>query len=172
MAEFILDYTQEFFRGTDIRCRLKVSEDIPRLRVAAEQRHDVFLAVKEALNNAVKHARASEVQLQLDYSDSVFTVMLQDNGRGFAAAEMRGTGPGLENMRARAENLKGRFDLADRPRSRNGNPHGVQLYEWSHTKWRMNERQHPGCCSLRPASHLHPSIHHIMRIAVVKPHQD
>jgi signal transduction histidine kinase len=115
LADYILHYAEEFFRQTDVRCRLKVVGEVPALAIAAEARHHLFLAVKEALNNAARHSGASEVQLQMEYADGAFRIQVRDNGRGFRASEALARGRGLENMRSRLESLAGRWDLQTQP---------------------------------------------------------
>jgi signal transduction histidine kinase/streptogramin lyase len=115
LADYLLQYAEEFFRHTNIRCRLKVASEVPALAIAAEPRHHLFLAVKEALNNAARHSGASEVQLQIEYAGGVFRVQVRDNGRGFNGPEAVARGRGLDNMRSRLELLSGRWDLQTQP---------------------------------------------------------
>jgi len=55
-GQFAIDY----LRLADIRCRLDFPEQTPEREVSTDVRHNLFLAVKEALHNIVKHARARE----------------------------------------------------------------------------------------------------------------
>ena len=59
--------------------------EVPELPLSADMRHSLYLACKEALNNMVKHAGASEVSVRLDLADSGFTLAIEDDGQGFAA---------------------------------------------------------------------------------------
>jgi len=80
-------------------------------------RHNVFLAFKEALHNAVKHSGATEVLIRLAVKEKSFELTVEDNGRGFAAGERRkdiattsgraASGNGLENMQRRLMNIGG-----------------------------------------------------------------
>lgn len=115
LADYILQYAERFFRHATLRCRLKVLGDVPALPIAAEPRHHMFLAVKEALNNAARHSGATELELHVAFSEPTFAVTVRDNGRGFAAAEGQALGRGLENMRSRMEHLRGRFYLQTQP---------------------------------------------------------
>ena len=65
------------------RRSIDLPELLPPLTLSAEVRHNLFLAVKEALNNVVKHARATLVQVRLRLDESSFTLTLEDDGRGF-----------------------------------------------------------------------------------------
>ena len=65
---------------------------LPPLPLSADVRHNLFLAVKEALNNIVKHAQAREVRLRLIQEHGRLTLVIEDDGRGFddlAAASHR-----------------------------------------------------------------------------------
>jgi signal transduction histidine kinase len=115
LAEYILHYVEEFFRYSDIRCRFKLRDEIPAIEVAAELRHNIFLTVKEALNNAARHSGATEVLVQVEFANGVFAITVRDNGRGFDPIECAARNRGLQNMRARTEGLNGQFDLISRP---------------------------------------------------------
>jgi signal transduction histidine kinase len=64
----------------------------------------------ELLNNAVRHARATQVVVQLLRHPNSLEVMVEDNGRGFETPE-NGTGIGLRGVRARADYLGGRLHI-------------------------------------------------------------
>ena len=115
LADYILHYAEEFFRNTEIRCHFKVDENIPSIPIAADPRHHLFLAVKEALNNAARHSGANEVRLRLVFDRGIFKVVVEDNGRGFDVASATARGRGLENMRHRLEQLNGRLRIQSTP---------------------------------------------------------
>jgi signal transduction histidine kinase len=73
------------------------------------------MAVKEALNNSLKHAQAKEVRIGLAVTDSQVTITIADNGRGFVIGQARGKGNGLDNMRRRLEQIGGRLVLESEP---------------------------------------------------------
>jgi signal transduction histidine kinase len=66
----------------------------------------LFRAVQEALTNVGKHARASRVDVTLDWLEDVVVLRIADDGRG-AAATAVGDGNGLRGMRERAELVGG-----------------------------------------------------------------
>lgn len=76
----------------------------------------IFLTTQEALANVARHARATTVNIFLQYSSNRVTLTVQDNGRGFDSTnESLRVGHGLANMQARAESLHGTFDLRSVP---------------------------------------------------------
>jgi len=69
-------------------------------------RHDTFLILKEALNNIIRHANASQVTFRAGCKGRHCTLHLADNGKGFPVTELPASGPGgngLVNMRRRAQ---------------------------------------------------------------------
>ena len=74
----------------------------------------VFRMVQEALNNIVKHAAASVIDINLHYTDDLLSIMIDDNGQGFNIAENR-PGTGLQNIKKRATMLKGNVSISSTP---------------------------------------------------------
>ncbi len=69
------------------------------------------------MNNIAKHSGATEVWLRIHAAGGTLSIVLEDNGRGFAAAAANGAGEGLANMRRRMENIRGQFCCESRPGS-------------------------------------------------------
>ena len=79
-----------------------------KMNIAARQ--NIFSVFKEAVNNIIKHADASEVIISLDNTGSRFRMVIRDNGNGFDPAS-GGKGNGLGNMRMRAERMGGQLRI-------------------------------------------------------------
>ncbi|HAZ02638.1 MAG: hypothetical protein A2W95_08685 [Bacteroidetes bacterium GWA2_40_14] len=82
------------------------------------QRTKIYLyrIVQEALNNVIKHAKASQVLIQLTDTNSNLVLMIEDNGKGFNYdTNNLGLGKGLFNMRERSILLNGTFDVETFP---------------------------------------------------------
>ena len=77
---------------------------------------ELFLIINEALNNALKHASASQVSVRIQPENENVVLEIRDNGRGFDPARALG-GMGLENMRQRAAELGGQFTITSQPGS-------------------------------------------------------
>jgi ligand-binding sensor domain-containing protein/signal transduction histidine kinase len=117
-------YAENFLHMAQVQCRLQLPPVVPEVSLRTDVRHGLFLVVKEALNNVVKHAGATEVQVRMDVLPEEFCVSLRDNGKGFAVPPLAAGGPaggalasgdGLDNMRHRIENLGGRFEIFSQP---------------------------------------------------------
>jgi signal transduction histidine kinase len=117
IATYIAAYSQDFLSGAGIACRWHFPLDLPAWPVSAEKRHNLFLACKEALNNVVKHAGATQVTITISASPSEFILVVEDNGKGLPA-EPRPDGiggNGLNSMRQRMEKIGGRFEISNAP---------------------------------------------------------
>ncbi len=111
LANYIFHYAQEYFQDTGVRCRLDLPPDLPDQRISTEERHHLFMAVKEALNNILKHAAATEVRVGLALTDEEVTIEITDNGHGIAEGRPDPTGEGMTNMRERLGKIGGEFKL-------------------------------------------------------------
>ena len=115
LANYIFQYAQEYFQDTGVSCRLDMPAQLPDQPVSTEARHNLFMAVKEALHNTLKHAQAKEVRIGLAVTEGGVTITIADNGRGFVIDQTRGKGNGLDNMRQRLEQIGGRLVLESEP---------------------------------------------------------
>jgi signal transduction histidine kinase len=109
LVDYIAHFASELFEGTATRCRLDLPHDLPSRPLPPELRHNIFLIVKEALTNALKHASAREVNVQAKVAAGALEISIQDDGKGFTppAPKVEGKRHGLENMRHRAETIGG-----------------------------------------------------------------
>jgi signal transduction histidine kinase len=125
LATYLEKFAQDWLATAGIRCRLDLPLQFPEWRLASEMRHNVFLAFKEALHNAVKHSGAAEVLIRLAVQEKSFELALADNGRGFAIGEKAkavssaqgrvASGNGLENMRRRLTAIGGSCEIKSAP---------------------------------------------------------
>ena len=116
LVEYLTQLARELFEDTGIRCRFQIQEDLPALPLPPEMRHHLFLTVKEALNNTLKHARATEIVLGAATAGRQVELFIHDNGAGFDAAAAAGSERnGLKNMRRRIETLGGRLMVETKP---------------------------------------------------------
>jgi ligand-binding sensor domain-containing protein/signal transduction histidine kinase len=115
LANYLVQYVQEFFRYSHVVCRLDLPAELPDWPVSAEVRHNVFLVVKEALNNVARHADASEVGLELHLTNSTLCIAVRDNGHGFSPGKPPQRGNGLQNMAQRLQQLGGCLRVESAP---------------------------------------------------------
>ena len=101
MVAYIRSYAIEYFENTGINCTVNIAADLPNIAVNGAIRRNVFLVVKEALNNVLKHSKATEVILVLKKEHTIISLLIQDNGTGIDFENLRRFGNGLKNMKAR-----------------------------------------------------------------------
>jgi ligand-binding sensor domain-containing protein/signal transduction histidine kinase len=115
----ISHHAGEFFSVSGISCEVIVPEQIPRRHISAGMRHNLFLAVKEAANNAAKHAQATRVLIRIFVRPAELEILVSDNGSGFETEALVETGSdrskraghGLINMRERLSTIQGRCEI-------------------------------------------------------------
>jgi signal transduction histidine kinase len=116
-----LDYLGQFalnFLGTaGIECELVLPENPPALPLPSRTRHHVFLAVKEALNNIVKHAGATRVGVKFHARETEAVLQVEDNGRGLGETPAPAGADGLRNMQARMQEIGGGCRIENAPGS-------------------------------------------------------
>ena len=116
LMDYISAYAEDYLRVADVRCRMDLPLELPATRVDAEVRYNLFLALKETLNNIVKHAQATEVWLRLRLAPGRLTLEIEDNGKGLqsagsAAGERLSSGSGLGNLEKRLASVGGRCEI-------------------------------------------------------------
>jgi hypothetical protein len=114
-ARHACKYAQSFFANTPIHCRLDVESDIPPLPFDLPVRRNLFLAVKEALNNAAKHSGATELFLRIHRQGAEVVVSVEDNGKGFDPAMVSPERNGLTNLTQRMAEIGGASEVASEP---------------------------------------------------------
>jgi signal transduction histidine kinase len=116
LVDYIAHFANELFDGNTTHCRLDLPHDLPALPLPPDMRHNIFLIVKEALTNALKHAGAREVQVHAKVFGRMLEIRVADDGKGFAPeASAEGRRNGLGNMRRRAAAIGGTLDFESKP---------------------------------------------------------
>ena len=116
LVEYIAHFANELFDGQQTRCRLDLPQDLPALPLPPEVRHNIFLVVKEALTNVLRHSGAREVSVQARANGLLLEISVKDDGRGFdTGAPPQNLQDGLANMRRRAEAVGGKLTLESAP---------------------------------------------------------
>ncbi|HYV27652.1 MAG TPA: ATP-binding protein, partial [Candidatus Eisenbacteria bacterium] len=88
--------------------------DITRkLNLGADVRRQVFLVFKESINNIVRHAACSHVDIDLRVKRDLLILSIKDDGRGFDPAQ-ESDGHGLVSMQTRAKEMGGTLKISSR----------------------------------------------------------
>jgi signal transduction histidine kinase/ligand-binding sensor domain-containing protein len=111
LIAYLHHYAVQYLKSTAIRCRFESPETVPDFSLSAEVRRHIFLVVKEALHNVVKHSDATETTVRCSFGEGTMEVSVEDDGKGFPLEQISRIGNGVLNMRKRIENIGGTFAI-------------------------------------------------------------
>ncbi len=100
----------------EISTQVEISEEIARLKLPMDLRKNLFLIVKEAVNNTLKYSGATELRVHIFKRGDKLFLIIRDDGRGFDIREAK-EGNGMDSMRQRAAASGGSFSIATQPGS-------------------------------------------------------
>ncbi len=103
-------YTMEYLSQNGIACKVETIEPFAETPVNGEFRRNIYLTVKEALHNVVKHAQATTVHITIK-TGGALTMGIQDNGIGFDQKHIRPFSNGLTNMEMRIKEIGGKISI-------------------------------------------------------------
>lgn len=110
LLSYTRSYAVVYLSQNGIDCKTEMPDSFPSVFVSGEFRRNIFLTIKEALHNVVKHAQASEVNLTVSINHQL-SVILKDNGIGFDKNNIRLLSNGLSNMESRVKEIGGNFEI-------------------------------------------------------------
>jgi ligand-binding sensor domain-containing protein/signal transduction histidine kinase len=111
LVEFLCDYIERFLTPAGIHYRLDIPADLPPVPIQSQTRHHFLLAVKETINNAVRHASAKLLMVRLTIEGGLLTLVISDDGIGFDVQHARPGGNGLDNIQNRMASVNGRAEI-------------------------------------------------------------
>ena len=109
---FIQKQGNTIFKETNITFSMIIPLEIPKVFFSSNQRKQIYLAVKECFNNAIKHSYATKVTCKIVFNGKLFFEIM-DDGIGFDVTEKMsaGVGEGLKNLQYRLHNVKGELEF-------------------------------------------------------------
>lgn len=110
LISYIRAYSLEYFDGTSIDCKVITPDEIPEKELTGDKRRNIFLCVKETLNNALKHANATQVTITIETHTGLL-ISIKDNGKGIDLDKIRQFGNGLKNIKRRMESIGGSLTI-------------------------------------------------------------
>lgn len=108
LVDFVAQFAQEYLALANIRFRTEIPEQLPGLSLSSTARHEVFLAVKELIHNAVRHGQPTVVFLRVECASEWLVLEIEDNGCGFNTDETA-QAHGLSNVVERMKQIGGEF---------------------------------------------------------------
>jgi signal transduction histidine kinase len=114
LADYLSGFAGDFLLHSGLACRFKVPVTFPPVSLDGQVRHGLLLAVKESLNNLVRHAAATQVEFGMGLVEGVLEIVIRDNGKGFDVSA-GADGHGLKNLPARLAKLGGSSQVHSLP---------------------------------------------------------
>lgn len=108
----INDLVKEMSQHSGIHMIFNSSSDVDD--ISMEQKLAIFRIVQEQVNNILKHAQATEVNISLLKQHTVTSLTIKDNGKGFTPNE-NAKGIGLNNIEARVKAFSGTVEIIAAP---------------------------------------------------------
>ncbi|HVU34436.1 MAG TPA: ATP-binding protein [Opitutaceae bacterium] len=115
LPAYFSSYAQRFLEPAGIQCRLDIPADLPDTSLSSSVRHNLFLALKETLNNVVRHARATEVVFRIRVEPAGVRLVVIDNGVGADLGAVGAAGEGLASLRSRLRGIGGSAEITSDP---------------------------------------------------------
>lgn len=112
--QYVVFYADAFFKKTNTKVVINKKIDQLDVKIGSEVRRNLFLCVKESLNNIYKHSNAENVEFEFSLKNNDFIMKIKDDGIGIADENIIGNG--LNNMKRRMENVLGDFDVISNDR--------------------------------------------------------
>jgi signal transduction histidine kinase len=107
---FIRQYFAQLFEPLPYHAEIIFPASIPDIAVKGSIRRNIFLSVKEALNNVLKHANADRVELNVQLHQDKLIIGIKDNGTGFPDNPAdKFFSNGLKNMQRRIDQINGKL---------------------------------------------------------------
>lgn len=103
-------YAAELFDNSETNCHLRLEENGGNKKLSMEQRRDVYLIYKEALNNIHKHAGARNVWIEVQQNQNHLYMQIKDDGKGFNR-DIKTNRNGLKNLGSRVEKWNGNIQI-------------------------------------------------------------
>jgi signal transduction histidine kinase len=134
-TSYVCSYAQEFFRHTSIQCLFDVDSEMSAAPLALPLRRSLLMAIKETLNNTLKHSGATTVKLEIRWQRQKLVVVVSDNGEGFDCSSAKTERNGLTNMSQRMKELGGSCAIISQPGEGCRVEFGIPLSRWRRRPW-------------------------------------
>jgi signal transduction histidine kinase len=110
LVSFCRSYASELLQDKNIKLNF-TNNAIPEKMIQGEVRRNIFLVIKEALHNILKHSGATGASISFSFAESRIKVIISDNGNGFEQKAIRPFANGLENMKKRMADIQGKIEI-------------------------------------------------------------
>jgi signal transduction histidine kinase len=106
----IKHFAAQLFEAKNIDYNINISEAIAQLKISMDKRQHLYLIIKESINNIIKHAGCSYVNITASQQHNELVITIEDNGIGFNTADTF-SGNGLLSLQNRARLMHARLNI-------------------------------------------------------------
>jgi len=111
LVAYINYFASEYLESGSVDLDIKLPKTIPNVTVIGKIRRNIFLIIKESLNNIIKHAGASRVNIFVHFENSILSVRIKDNGNGFDPCVVSPFSNGINNFKKRVAEINGSISI-------------------------------------------------------------
>ena len=115
LSSYIREYGLKYFELLPVQVNFNYPDNFSATRLGEEQRRNIFLSVKESMNNIAKHAECKNVIVSIHETSSEFKISIVDDGKGFDMNSVRIFANGLDNIQNRIEQAGGKYFITSDP---------------------------------------------------------
>lgn len=110
LQNHLINYAEETLVNANLVFTINAVKNMPSKSLELETKKHIYLVFKEAINNIVKHAHATEVDIEFKYHLRKLHISIADNGKGFDVDKIM-KGNGLDSMHHRIKQLNGKIEF-------------------------------------------------------------
>jgi signal transduction histidine kinase len=110
LIAYMRQHIAETLDNAGLEYRFTITDPLPDVPLEQQLRRNIYLVTKEAVHNIVRHAHASEVNIDIQVTDDL-RIAIRDNGVGITAEKTNRFGNGLKNMQQRMAQINGTFEI-------------------------------------------------------------
>jgi signal transduction histidine kinase len=110
LFEKLEEYAFMMAGSKNMQVQVGCSSSLQQINLPIESRHNIYLLLKEAINNAVKYSDGTMLQLMVKETGDQLEISVGDNGKGFDVLRVK-RGNGLENMQKRADGIGAKLTI-------------------------------------------------------------
>ncbi len=105
--------------SANIQFNFSHTSDVEKIVLDIEQRKNLYLIYKEAVNNSAKYSKASTIETVIEKNGKTVLMKIKDDGLGFDVIEKNNKGNGLQNMKQRAKDINGHLEITSSDKGTN-----------------------------------------------------
>ena len=104
------EYAAEILEAAGVEFTLNCPAAITSIKLDMQQKRNLFLIFKEAINNLAKYSNTRNAFIHFDYQKKFLQMIIIDEGKGFTLTSIK-KGNGLDNMQHRAAEMNAQFEI-------------------------------------------------------------